>query len=104
MYINLDKEYLEENMKKANDEAKSVMGDEGDSSLLFPNLVDSVDDFEIQDDTTLNVSFSNDLGYFNFKVKLDLDDLAKLMEILSKKVNKIKTILEASGLQPDAVA
>ena len=93
MYVNLDKQFLEKTKEEANKDAIADTGDEGKNELLYAELTDELENFEITDDE-ISVAFSNKLGYFSVTIPIDADALEQLISVTIKRMNKIKTLLE----------
>ena len=93
MYINLNKKHLKNTMKKANKECIEDWGeDEGKDTLLYGDLNDTIENIEFNKGI-LDVSFSNELGYFSFDLDID-DDLAfEIIEYMKSKGREIKRLI-----------
>ena len=98
-YIKLDKDFLEKNKEKAEEFSMNENGEEGKGSYLFLDsdfaMNESVTIEEINDKGNITFSVTNNLGYFSFDVPLDDDDLIQIMQIVTKRLNKFKTVMES---------
>lgn len=95
VYLNLDKEFFEKNIKSMNQEAISELGDvDGKNMLTYSdNIIAKIE--EIDGDIINVVMQHPKLGYISMEIKLDEDDYIKFIENINKKLNKFKTLLES---------
>lgn len=97
MYVTLSKKFLEKEKGKAAKEAlKAFPNDDYVSDTLLWSDLEADLDIEEITDKCLKINIDSEMGYFSIEIPLDMETLVELIEILAKKVNKIKTILEAS--------
>ena len=94
VYLSLDKEFFEKNIKSMNQEAISELGEEGKNVLRFSDGFNGKIE-EITGDIINIVIDHPKLGYISVDVKLDEDDYIKFIENINKKLNKFKTLLES---------
>ena len=96
VYLNLDKEFVDKNLKKWNEESISESGEDGKDSYLIINDQDGrIEDID-EDASEFNVVCDDpNLGFISLDVKLDSDSLLKIIELSVKKLNKFKTVLES---------
>jgi hypothetical protein len=96
VYLEIDKAFLDKNEEKGKKEAYATYGgdDGGKNKLLFPELAG---DFEIQEitDDGISVGCGTDAGYVGFTIPLTTELQTQLIEMVVKKLNKFKTLLEA---------
>ena len=93
MYVNLDKNFLDKNMKKMEKNAKEVFGDEdGKDQLVLETIESTISDIEF-DDGNLTIGVDSDMGYFSIDVDID-DELAfDIIDHMKKKGEKIKRLV-----------
>lgn len=94
MYANLDEKFLRKTTEKAREESVASIGDDGKDDLMYPDLNDKIEEFNIAENE-IELSVSNELGFFSIRIPLDSDDLEQMLSIVIKKMNKIKTMLES---------
>ncbi len=105
-YISLDKKFFDENKKDLLSEENDVNPDYYITNLDVVNgkqvwFTPDFDGFEFDEDTeslTLCGSFSlegKDVGNVSITCKLSIDLMAKIVSHYAKKLNKLKTVLEA---------
>jgi len=96
VYLDIDLKEFENQKKEAIETAKA---NGSDNSAIFEDLrwnIDS-DNTEINEDGKIYISGSlEDFGYLSIDITLGLDDIAEIISVYMKKVNKLKTILEAT--------
>lgn len=93
MYLSLDKKFLEKTKEKA---IQQDIDDGGEGhSLLWSDLEDTIDRFEIIDDN-LFVSVSSKAGYISFEIPIDHENMETLLLVVLKKLNKLKTLIEST--------
>jgi len=90
----LDRKFFDKNKAGALVADIEASGDKEAYSYLFKDLKAEIDELEIHEDYIF-VSLSNNLGSFNFRIPLGIQDFITMMELTIKRMNKIKTILEA---------
>lgn len=96
MYVNLNKEWLLKNIPVGESNAKEEFGEEAKDQILFSELEENEVCLEIDSERQeLNVSFDSQLGYFSIDIPISDEDLITLIEIVTKKINRFKTALEA---------
>jgi len=93
MHVWLKEEFINKTRVKALE--KAIEQDtESEHQLLYEEVPnEEIMEFEITE-TGISIGISNDLGYFNVEVPLDLDDFIQLLEIGTKKFNKLKAVFE----------
>ena len=96
-YLSLKKEFLDKNSKEAEAESISNMGEEDGKGYLIFNFDESNVEIEEIDESKsqLSVRSTTDLGDIYLTVELTVDSLISLIEVATKKLNKVKTVLEA---------
>lgn len=96
VYMNLDKEFFESNVKEANENAIKEFenDDSGKNCLLFELDADECRIDEI-DGNKIDVAAEGKFGYISFKVKLGDEDFIKVVEATIKKMNKLKNVFES---------
>jgi hypothetical protein len=95
VYLNIDKEFFEKNKNKAEKQSIEELGDEGKNNLIFDIINDEVNIEEIDDTGKISISSKSDFGWVYTDVKLDNDDMLRLIELFVKKLNKFKSLLES---------
>lgn len=95
MYVNINEQFLEKTKEEARKESIEVVGEEdGKHNLVYQETKDEIEELNIEDDK-IEISFSNELGYFSFNIPLDTNALEQLLSVTIKRMNKIKTLLES---------
>lgn len=96
MYISLNKLFLEKTQEEANKEAIAELGNDGKNLLIYSNnLSVRIDSLGIDDDGTISVTFTTNLGDFSVEIPLDNNTLELILSAVIKRMNKIKTLLES---------
>ncbi len=102
-YLVIKEPILNKLKAKARKEAINTDEDyEKDGSLLFEQITlknDIGEDYEVDEDTNaLRVwgNFENGLGFISIDIPIDTELMTQLIQMYVKKMNKIKTILEAA--------
>lgn len=93
VYLCLDKEFVNNNLKKWNEQAISTIGEDGKDDYLFTDD-EPVRISDITEDSISLICETSKIGYICLELKLDSDDLLSLIELAVKKLNKFKTVLE----------
>lgn len=99
MYASINKDWFLKNEKEALEESIANLGEEeGKNNLVFPELKDdfTVGEILLEDDGKIHVDLENKLGYFSIEIPIDDELEIALIEQGVKKLNKLKTILEAT--------
>ncbi|MDO8623184.1 MAG: hypothetical protein Q7R52_02965 [archaeon] len=96
-YISIDKEFFEKTKEKAFEREKEQNGEDAKSYLYEDKNLGSetITIDEIQDNGTISFNIINDLGYFSFELPLDDDNLIGIVSIITKRLNKFKSVLES---------
>lgn len=96
--------YLSINLNEFNktlEEAKEqAIADGGENQATWNDLKWSIDEnsTEIEDDGKIYLSGNIEkLGYLSVNFALDISDIADLIEVYIKKLNRLKTVLEATS-------
>jgi hypothetical protein len=96
IYLDIDLIEFEKQKKEAIETAKA---NGSENNATFEDLhwdIDS-DNTEITEDGKILISGTLDkFGYMSIEITLGLDDIAEIISVYMKKVNKLKTILEAT--------
>ena len=93
VYLSLDKEYVEKNKEKMNKEAIEEFGEECKNDLLYAD--DKLAEVEeIDDNLILTAECDTEIGYISVGVELKDDDVLKIIEILTRKFENYKEVLE----------
>ncbi|MCK9429476.1 MAG: hypothetical protein M0R17_05690 [Candidatus Omnitrophica bacterium] len=103
-YLNLNKEALKRTEKEATDESINELGeDDGKKELVYNNLRLEIGEMyfdEEKERLVLNGDIfdgKEDLGYISsYDLPIDLDLVVDLVQMYIKKLNKLKTVLEAT--------
>lgn len=95
VYLSLNKEFFEKNIKKMNQEAITELGEEEGKNILqfsdeFQGYIDEIDGNLI--DVTIE---HPNLGNIYIPIKLDDDDYIKIIENVTKRLNKFKSLVES---------
>jgi hypothetical protein len=94
LYMNLSEETVSEaSLKKALKEAKTTMGEDS-TDHIWTDDETQITISEIEEDGTIHIQYSGKFGFIEMDVKLDPDNVIKMIEILVKKFNKLKTVYE----------
>lgn len=89
--ISVDESDFEKNKK----EAKQLADKDGmDDTLSFVGILDS-DELQFDDGEIVLSGTMPNLGYISVTMKLDLDVVTDIIEYYIKKVNRVKTVLQA---------
>lgn len=98
MYASINKDWFLKNQQEAVEEAVKSYGEEEKNNLVFPELKDdfTVGEILLEDDGRIHVDLENKLGYFSIEIPIDDELEIALIEQGVKKLNKLKTILEAT--------
>ncbi len=94
LYLSLEEEFLNKNKEQMKGEAKAELGNDGEGKLLYVPDPIAVRIEEI-DDTTISLVSEGKHGYICMSATLGTDEMIKLLEIATKKLNKLKTVIEA---------
>ena len=97
MYVNLNKLFLDKNTKEGIATAIEQIGeDDGKDQIVFESVIngDTIEDMKIND-TDIDVTVSNELGWFSFKIPLDNKVMEDLLNVVIKRMNKIKALIES---------
>ena len=92
VYLNLDKEFLEKNEKDMEQLAIDENGEDAKGNLRFDE--DIYGDIDIEGNI-VSISVSTKAGFIDVDARLDEDDYIKLIENITKKMNKLKNIMES---------
>ena len=95
VYLNLEaKEFTPEKIEQMKQKYKSEV--KGEDDCLYWEADDTNTRIEdITEDGKLFAISETDIGYISFEVNLSLDDQIKLMELMVKRLNKFKTLMES---------
>lgn len=94
--MNLEgKEFTPEKIKKAKADYESEIGENPDGILFCVDNGDTTRIDEIDDEGVIHVVSESSYGYVSVDVKMDTDDLIRMVEITVKKLNKFKSLLES---------
>ncbi len=103
VYLTINELVLEKIKKEAKEESIANQGKiDGENSLYFGSLPWTLDDVALEDGTlrlggNIKVdSLGEDLGYISISAQLDLELIAEIVEYYVKKLNRLKTVLEAT--------
>lgn len=97
IYLDIDLIEFEKQKKEAIDTAKA---NGSKNNATFGDLRWNIDseNTEINEDGKIYISGTLDkFGYLSVDITLGLDDIAEIISVYMKKVNKLKTILEATN-------
>ena len=100
IYIDLEKKFLEDNKAEMEEEAKTADGET--NHLTFSRSEATADLFNVEvveiDDNNNTITLQGDWqgGFMSITAELSIDQLIGLIEIATKKLNKVKTVLEAA--------
>ena len=92
-HIVIEEDFFEKNKEKARKASIEFGGKEYEKSLQFDWLTSEIEELSFEDDK-IELQFSNPLGYFSINIPLDAEDLERLLGVVIKRMNKIKTMLE----------
>lgn len=92
MYASLECDYLKKTEKQALEKFRKDCGDDREC-LEYPELKDDITELDLEDDE-ITVSIDNDLGFFCFRIPLDMGMYEKVISVAIKKMNKLKTLME----------
>ena len=96
VYMNLEKkEFSAEKLASANKYAIEEIGDDCKDNLRFDDDGDKASIEEVGDDGTLFVMSESKYGTISFDVKLSDDDLIDLIGLVTKRLNKFKSVIES---------
>ena len=95
VYITANKEFVEKTSEKANKDAISEFHgeDEPGKSLLW-DLEDQYSEIEITEDGRIKVVSDSKFGFISVDVALTSEDLVKIVELVVKRLNKFKNVIE----------
>jgi hypothetical protein len=95
-WLSFDKAFLDKNAEEAEKQSISDNGVDGKGTLVFNFDESNVSINEISESaSTLTVVSDTALGSIWLTVALDVEDLISLIEVATKKLNKVKAVLEA---------
>jgi len=95
VYLNLDKEFIDKNLKKLNEDAISELGEVGKEIYFYNDDTEGhIDEIGEEEGRLYIVADNSKIGYISLDIKLDTETLIDLLEMAVKKLNKFKTILE----------
>ena len=96
IYLDIDLSEFEKQKKDAIETAKAN-GSEDHATFEDIQWNIDFDNTEINEDGKIYISGSLEkFGYLSIDITLGLDDIAEIISVYMKKVNKLKTILEAT--------
>ena len=98
MYVALTKSFLEKNKEQALKTAKEEYGEmeDGADTYLWTDIPDGFHEIEFKEgQEEIHVGVECDLGYFTMDVPISLDIQLEIVKSLTKKLNKMKTVMEA---------
>lgn len=95
MYANIHEKYIIKHKETAKKEAIAIFGEKDREDMLIFDEVspDTIDEIEFEDDK-INITFSNDMGSFSIEIPLDGSDWERLLSVIIRRMNKIKTLIE----------
>ena len=96
-YINIDRKVLKKKEEEANKKAISEMGDEeGKDSLMFDSENIKEDGCYVSDINGENISITleSDIVYVDLTATLSDEHIIKIVELATKKLNRLKTVME----------
>ena len=96
IYLSLDKKQFDSKKLKALKDAKDEFGEEEDEQYLFSSLTLESNEFSFDGNELYISGELEGLGYLSMTLPLSTDDAITFIEEYVKKMNKIKTILEAA--------
>ena len=96
MYATIHENFIKNNRKKAFNEAIDMFGVEGREDMLIFEDVEpnTLKEIGIHDDS-IEVVLNNNMRSFSFNIPLDSDDWEKLLSVMIKRMNKIKSLMES---------
>ena len=96
MYVEINSKFYEKNKEKQLKHAKETIDADIEGPIWTDaEMVDKIDTLDIDEDGHITIVITNTLGYFCFDLPLGTEELISLFEVAVKKMNKIKTMLEA---------
>lgn len=96
VYMNLEKkEFSKEKLDQANKESISEIGDEGNELIRFNDEKDKTHIEDIEEDGTIQIVSESKYGYISIDVRLTDDDLIDLIGLVTKRLNKFKSVIES---------
>lgn len=94
LYLAIDKEFFDKNKQKFLKEAKK--DDLEDTYLIVDErAIGKIEEFDFENSTIIATIENSKIGYIDIKIKLETEDLIKLIEFAVKKLNRFKNILES---------
>jgi len=81
--------------KLAKAKKSSIENTQDADDRLFETNTDKVVLDEISDDGTIHIHSDSSFGYVGMEYKLDDEDWVELMNLFIKRLNKLKTVIEA---------
>jgi len=97
VYIELNRKFLDKNLKKMAKNAEEWFGDEGKEYYVYNDgLQGEVEEID-EDRGIITVSFESKFGTVVGDVKLTTDNLLDIINIASKQLEKLKSVLKAVG-------
>jgi len=94
-YIRLNEKYLEENKQKAKETSLSWDKENKDMLLFDEAIKETVTIGEITEGGILCLDSDSDLGFISLSIQLDNDNLMTIANIIVKRMNKFKSVLES---------
>lgn len=96
--LNLHKSYVKKTTQEANERgAKRFSGDDNPENWLRWEFEDDEIDLEVNlEENRLELSsFETPIGTISISIDLDTDDQLHILELMIKRLNKFKTMLES---------
>lgn len=96
VYLDINLAEFEKQKPEAIETAKA---DGNEDNATFPDLKWNLDNAQTQIEADGSIYISGELGklgYMSATISLDLEDISELIEFYIKKLNRLKTVLEAT--------
>ena len=94
-YLSVDANELKQETPAANKRAIKDYGEDTNDLILLDNAVIEDDNLELTDSNEIEISGSTKLGYISVRSQVTDDFLLDMVELGVKRLNRLKTALEA---------
>ena len=93
MYTSIDLKWFDKNRAKMVKTSIDNNGDEGKDEATAENLKDEIEEYEFDGDT-INLCWTNELGYFSMEYSLTDDEMMEIVEHMKQKGERIRKLIK----------